>query len=99
MRYGRLHVLVRWTGRGIDASVALGDTWEPLDNLTNCEEAIAAFVRATGRSLPRPPPPPPAAAASAPPPPRAIPPAGFIVDAAPPRDLRAPLVRRTLLYW
>jgi hypothetical protein len=92
LRYGRPYVLVRWAGR--DAS---GDTWEPLDNLTNCEEAIVAFERATGRSLPRPPPPPPAAAASAPPSP--IPPAGFLVDAAPPGDLRAPLVGRTLLYW
>jgi transposase InsO family protein len=70
MRYGRPHVLVRWAGR--DAS---GDTWEPLDNLTNCEEAIAAFEQATGR------------------------PAGFTVDAAPPGDLGAPLVGRTLLYW
>jgi hypothetical protein len=42
-------VLVRWAGR--DAS---GDTREPLDRLTNCEEAIAAFERATGRSIPRP---------------------------------------------
>ena len=31
MRYGRPYVLVRWAG--CDAS---GDTWEPLDNLTNC---------------------------------------------------------------
>jgi hypothetical protein len=36
MRYGRPHVLVRWTG-----SDASGDTWEQLENLTNCEEAIA----------------------------------------------------------
>ena len=73
MRYGRPYVLVRWTG--LDAA---GDTREPLDNLTNCEAAIAAFERATGRSLPRPPPPPPplAGAAGAPPP---IPPAGFTV--------------------
>jgi hypothetical protein len=33
MLYGRPHVLVRWAG--CDAS---GDMWEPLDNLTNCEE-------------------------------------------------------------
>jgi hypothetical protein len=92
MRYSRPHVLVRWAG-----SDASGDTWEPLDNLTNCEEAIAAFEQATGRSLPRPAPPPPAAAAAAPPPP--FPPAGFTVDAAPPGDLGAPLVGRTLLYW
>ncbi len=38
MRYGRPYVLVRWAG--CDES---GDTWEPLDNLTNCAEAIAAF--------------------------------------------------------
>jgi hypothetical protein len=57
-RYGRpgphRDVLLRWTGR--DAS---GDTWErPLDseNLTNCEEAIAAraFERATGPVWPHP---------------------------------------------
>ena len=53
MRYGLPYVLVRWTG--LDAA---GDTWEPLDNLTNCEAAIAAFEQATGRSLPRPLPPP-----------------------------------------
>jgi hypothetical protein len=93
MRYGRPYVLVRWAGR--DAS---GDTWEPLDNLTNCAEAIAAFERATGRILPRPGPAPPAApAAAAPPPP--IPPAGFTVDAAPPGDLGAALVGQRLLYW
>ena len=62
MRWGRPFVLLRWAGH--DAS---GDTWEPLDNLTNCEEAVAAFERATGRSLPRRAPPPPTAAA---PPPR-----------------------------
>ena len=43
MRWGLQYVLVRWAGR--DASG--GDTWEPLDNLTNCEEAIASFERAT----------------------------------------------------
>jgi hypothetical protein len=41
LRYGRPYVLVRWAG-----SDASGDTWEPLDNLTNCEEAIVAFERA-----------------------------------------------------
>ncbi len=91
MRYGRPYVLVRWSG-----SDASGDTWEPLDNLTNWEEAIAAFEKATGRSFPRPPPPPPAAAAAAPPPP--IPPAGFTVDATPPGDLGASLVGSQQLY-
>ena len=91
MRYGRPYVLVRWTG--LDAA---GDTWEPLDNLTNCEDAIAAFEQATGRSLPRPAPPPPTGTAVAPPP---IPPTGFTVEAAPPGDLGAALVGRTVLYW
>jgi len=93
MRYGRPHVLVRWVGR--DAS---GDTWEPLDNLTNCEEAIAAFESASGRTLPRParPPGPPAAAGPAPFP---LPPAGFTIEVAPPPDLGASLVGRQLLYW
>ena len=50
MRKGRPYVLVRWAVH--DAS---GGAWAPRDNLTNCdsEEAIAAFERATGRSLPR----------------------------------------------
>jgi hypothetical protein len=80
-----------WTGRE-----ASGDTWEPLENLTSCEEAIAAFERATGRTLLRPAPRQPLAAGPAPPP---LPPAGFTVDAAPPPDLGAALVGRQLLYW
>jgi hypothetical protein len=40
MRYGRPHVLVLWTGR--DAS---GDTWDPLEHLTNCKEATWTFLR------------------------------------------------------
>ena len=91
MRYGRPYVLVRWAGR--DAS---GDTWEPLDNLTNCAEAIAAFEQATGRSLPRPALAPPALPGAAPAP---IAPAGFSVDAVPPGDLGGALVGRTILYW
>ena len=91
MRYGRPYVLVRWAGR--DAS---GDTWEPLDNLTNCAEAITAFEQATGRSLPRPALAPPALPGAAPAP---IAPAGFSVDAAPPGDLGGALVGRTILYW
>jgi hypothetical protein len=91
MRYGRPYVLVRWAGR--DAS---GDTWEPLDNLTNCEEAISAFERATGRTLPRPPPAPPGGAAVVPVP---LAPVGFAVEAAPPGDLGAALVGRSILYW
>ena len=86
----RALLYVRWVGH--DAS---GDMWEPLDNLTNCEEAVAAFERATCSSLPRRAPPPPSAAAAPPP----IPPAGFTVDLAPPGDLRAALVGRTILYW
>ena len=93
MRYCRPSALVRWTG--LDAA---GDTWEPLDNLTNCEAAIAAFEQATGRSLPRPPPPPPPLAGTAGVP-SPIPPVGFTVEAAPPGDLGAALVGRTILYW
>ena len=92
MRFGRPYVLVRWAG--LDAA---GDTWEPLDNLTNCEAAITAFEQATGRTLPRPAPPPPGAGAAGAPAP--IPPAGYLVDATPPGDLGAALVGRTLLYW
>ena len=33
MLYGKPYVLVHWAG--CDAS---GDTWEPLDNLTNCAQ-------------------------------------------------------------
>ena len=73
--------LVRWAG--CDASC---DTWEPLDSLTNCEEAIAAFERASGRRLPCHAPPPPAVAAPLP-----SPPAGFTIDSAPPGELRAEL--------
>ena len=78
VHHGRQYVLVRWTGLN-----AAGDAWEPLDNLTNREAAIAAFEQATGRSLPRPPPPPPllAGAACAPTPIRLT---GFTVEEAPP---------------
>ena len=97
-RYGRPDLLVRWAGRN-----ASGHTWEPLDSLTDCAEAVSAFKRATqtGRVLPRPTPPPPAAAAAPQPRPPPIPPAGFTVDSAPPNDLGAALVGRTLLrvYW
>jgi hypothetical protein len=89
MRYGLPHVLVRWAG--CDAS---GDTWEPLDNLTSCEEAISAFERATGRTLPRPPPARPGRAAAVPAPLAQV---GFAVEAAPPGDLGAALVGRTIL--
>jgi hypothetical protein len=85
MRYGRPHVLARWTGRE-----ASGDTWEPLERLANCEEAMAAFQRATGRTLPRPAPRRPLAAGPAPSP---LPSAG----AAPPPRLGAALVGRQLL--
>ena len=44
---------MRWAGS--DAADASDDTtWEPLDSLTNCAEAISAFERAAGRVLPRP---------------------------------------------
>ena len=84
---------MRWTG--LDSA---GDTWEPLDNLTNCENAIAAFEQATGRSLPRPAPPPPTGTAVSPPP---IAPTGFMLEVAQPPagDLGTAPVGRTVLYW
>jgi hypothetical protein len=91
MRAGRPHVLVRWAGR--DAS---GDTWEPLEHLTHCEEAIQAFERSKGVVLPRPPPPPPSTPCGGTPHP--LPPSGFVVDAAPP-SAGADLVGRAVLYW
>jgi hypothetical protein len=75
---------------GRDAS---GDTWKPLDNLTNCEDAISAFELATGRTVPRPLPALPGRAAASPAP---IAPVGF---EAPPGDLGAALVGQTMLYW
>ena len=44
--WGRPYVLAHWAGCN-----ALCDTWEPLDNLTNCAEATAAFGRASGCPL------------------------------------------------
>jgi hypothetical protein len=87
-----VRVCVR-TGR--DAS---GDTWEPLERLTNCKEAIAAFQRETGRTLPRRI--GPHRARRSPPalPPPPLPPAGFNVDAAPSSELGAALVGRQLIY-
>ena len=88
---GRPQVLVRWAGR--DAS---GDTWEPLENLTNCDDAIRAFELARGVVVPRPPPPPPSRECGGVGPP--LSPSGFTVDAAP-GPLGLSLVGRTILYW
>ena len=85
MRYGLPYVLVRWTG--LDAA---GDTWEPLDNLTNCEDAIAAFEQAPGHSQTRPAQPPTLTCTAVVPP--SIPPTGLTVEAAQPGDLDAALV-------
>ena len=73
------------------------DTWEPLEHLTNCEEAIRTFERARGCTVPRLPPPPPSRVCGG----RATlqPPAGFVVDPAPPPDLGSSLIGRQLLYW
>ena len=59
MRWGRPYVLVHWAGHDV-----LGDTWEQLHNLTNCEEAITTFELAPGSPLPHSVSPPPAAAAA-----------------------------------
>ena len=88
---GRPQLLVRWAGR--DAS---GDTWEPLQHLTNCEEAIRAFEIARGVVVPRPLPPPPSAVCGGVSPP--LPSPGFEVAAAP-GALGGALIGRTLLYW
>ena len=90
VRVGLPQVLVRWAGW--DAS---GDTWEPLENLTNCEEAIQAFKQARGVVVPRAAPPPPSRGCGG----RAhpLPPAGFVVDPAP-GDLGPTLVGREVLY-
>jgi hypothetical protein len=46
LRAGRPQMLVRRAGQE-----ASGESWEPLENLTNCEEAIAAFQRSCGVKL------------------------------------------------
>ena len=81
LRAGRPRVLVRWIGQ--DAS---GEIWEPLEILTNCEEAIAAFEWSRGVKLPRRPPASPRSAVvgGVPPP---LPPTGYNVDPAAPGDL------------
>jgi hypothetical protein len=61
------------------------DTWEPLESLTNCEEAIATFQRATGRTLARSAPRSPLAAHPAFPPPHSNVDSGL--DTAPRRTL------------
>ena len=76
LRAGRPQLLVRWEGK--DAS---GDTWEPLENLTNCEQAIRDFELAQGVVVPRPLPPPTSQACGGSSPP--LPPAGFVVDPSP----------------
>ena len=87
--YGLPYVLVHWTG--LDAA---GYTWEPLDNLTKCEDATPAFKQATERSLSCHAPPTLISTAFAPLP---IPPTGFTVEVAPPGDRGAALVSRTVL--
>ena len=84
-------MLVRWAGR--DAS---GETWEPLENLTNCDEAIRDFERSSGVVLPRRPPSPPSAAVGGTCPP--LPPSGYTVDPGP-GELGRALVGRRILYW
>jgi hypothetical protein len=65
--YSRSYVLVRLTGleAARPRAASPGDTWEPLDNLTNCEAAITAFKQDTGRTLPRQAQPPPPASPGA----------------------------------
>ncbi len=42
---------MQWEGR---RGRAMGDTWEPLANVTNCEEVIRDFERAQGAVVPGP---------------------------------------------
>ena len=91
MRFGRPHLLVRWAGE--DAS---GDTWEPVENLTHCDDAIRDFERTAGLTIPRPLPPPPALPAC---PPSPAPPTGFTVAVEAPLTLGADLLGRRILYW
>ena len=91
LRAGRPQVLVRWAGQ--DASA---ETWEPLENLTHCEEAIAEFEQARGIKLPRRPASPPSAVVGGVPPP--LPPTGYTVDPGP-GELGRALVGRRILYW
>jgi hypothetical protein len=86
MRYGRPHVLMRWTGRG--------DTWEPLD-----DQLRGGHHRLRTRDRSHPTSTCTAPAARRRHRPLLLPPAGFTVDAAPPPDLGAALVGRPLLYW
>ena len=50
---GHPQCLVRWVGKDVS-----GDTWEPVEHLTNCESALRDFEAAQGISVPRPQPPP-----------------------------------------
>ena len=99
---GRTYYLVRWQGH---ASAA--DSWEPTEQLANCQEWVAEYeaaaprrlraLRAHQRAGPAPlaqaaaPPAPPPPPAAAPPP---KPPQGWAVAAAGPPDLGS-----ALLYW
>ena len=85
-------MLVRWAGA--DASA---DTWEPLENLTHCDDAVRAFEQARGVTLPRPALAPPSQGLGGVPLPAAPP--GFEVDAAAPLADDAALVGRRILYW
>ena len=77
-------------------SDASEDSWEPIERLAHCEEAIAAFERANAISIPRPPPPPPSQPCGGAAPP--IPPSGFTLLLSPPDPL-PDLIGRRIFYW
>jgi len=93
VHYGAPQCLIRWAGK--DAS---GDTWEPVEHLTHCEEALQDFEAARGVAVPRP---PPSARRAAPsqPPPLPPPPSGFSIAASAPDGPPAGLVGSKILYW
>ena len=64
VHYGVPQCLIWWAGK--DAS---GDTWEPVEHLTHCEEALQDFEAVRGVAVPRPPPSSRWAAPLQPPPP------------------------------
>ena len=91
---GRPQCLVHWAGT--DAS---GDTWKPVEHLTNCETVLCDFEAAQGISIQRPS--TQLAAPSSAQRPAPAPPPGFSIDPNPPPDDPPSLLvgRRMLYFW
>jgi len=98
---GRTYFLVRWRGHA-----SAEDSWEPVENLTNCPERLAEYAAAAHRRpkarraaarvepalLPHHPVPSPRQVPGLPPPPQ--PPVGWVIE-----PLGLPVVGASLLYW